>query len=66
MKPVKTMNVDGDPVFAFEINDMTIYNLTMSECGRFSVDPLEYYGVTTEQVKTLENLNKSFGYSWEI
>ncbi len=29
----------------FEFEGMWIEDPTMSPCGRFSVDPLEYYGV---------------------
>jgi hypothetical protein len=66
MKPIQTINMNGDPVFAYEINDMIIYDPTMSECGRFSVNPLECYGLTEEQVKALIDLNNANGYEWEV
>ena len=63
--PILTKNYNDDPVFAYETNDMVIYDPTVSECGRFSVDPLEYYGLSSEQVKTLIDLNNANGYEWE-
>jgi hypothetical protein len=65
MKPIKTTNFNDQPVFAYAIKGMNIYDPTVSECARFSVDPVEYYGLTREQVQRLIDLNNSHGYEWE-
>lgn len=43
--------------FAISINDTSVEEPTLSECGRFTVDPLQAYGLTPEQVQYLEALN---------
>lgn len=44
--------------FGVRITDsVVIEDPTLSECGRFSVDPLQTYGLTPEQVQYLEALN---------
>ena len=48
----------GTPVFGFEVNDMFIHDPSLSECGRFSVDPSETYGITAEDAKELNRLNE--------
>lgn len=50
--------VDDRPVFGFNLNAMFIHDPKVSECGRFEVDPKEYYGLTTEDVKSLQMLNE--------
>ena len=34
----------------FEYNGVWIENPYMSECGRFDVDPITYYGLTEKQL----------------
>lgn len=63
---VLTTNIDGDPVYAVEVNGMTIYNPHFSECGRFSVDPLQNYGLDEKAVNALAMLNAYFNYSTEV
>ena len=35
----------------FEYEGIWITDPTVSECGRFEVDPITYYGLTQEQVE---------------
>jgi hypothetical protein len=62
---VLTTNIDGNPVYAIELDGMTIYNPFMSECGRFNVDPLQAYGLDNKTVEALTFLNAHFNYSME-
>lgn len=62
---VLTTNIDGDPVYAVEVNGMTIYNPHFSECGRFVVDPLTHYKLDQKTVDALAMLNAHFNYSTE-
>ena len=40
---------DCEPVFkVFEYGGVSITNPYLSECGRFEVDPFEYYGLTEQ------------------
>lgn len=48
----------GMPAFGFEINGMFIYDPTVSDCGRFQVDPTEAYGLSAQDAKQLSMLNK--------
>ncbi|QYW06447.1 hypothetical protein uan_035 [Pseudomonas phage UAntarctica] len=49
-KPMTIYTADGaefkvayiDELMSFTVNDMTIRNPLVSECGRFAVDPIEY------------------------
>jgi len=66
MELVKTINCNGNPVYAYSINSTSIYDPTLSECGRFSVNPLEHYGLTPKQVKILIDINEASGYQWEF
>lgn len=59
--PVLDLGVDPTddrPVFGFHFNGMFIYDPKLSECGRFSVDPVECYGLTPERQSHLEQLNE--------
>lgn len=49
----------GKPVFGFNLNGMFITDPSLSECGRFSVNPLEAYGLSAKDVAELERLNKA-------
>jgi hypothetical protein len=60
-----TKNVNDEPVYAVELDGMTIYNPRMSECGRFAVDPLKHYGLDDQTVQALAMLNAHFNYSTE-
>ena len=66
MQPIKTTNANGDPVYAYVIRDTEIHDPTVSDCGRFTVDPFEEYGLSPDQVKALIDLNNSHGYQWGI
>ena len=65
MNFVLCTNTNDEPVYAVEVNGMTIYNLRMSECGRFTVDPLQAYGLDSKTVDALALLNAHFNYSTE-
>jgi hypothetical protein len=58
-----TKNCNDDDVFAFKINDTLIYCPTMSECGRFAVNPLEHYGLKKDDVEFLHFMNVVFGFN---
>jgi len=60
---VLTINANDEPVFAVEVNGMTIYNPHMSECGRFAVDPQQAYGLDAKTVESLASLNAKYNYS---
>ena len=62
MEITLTNNCNDELVYAYTINHTTIFNPSMSECGRFSVNPFEAYGLTDKQVKALHDLNDAFGY----
>jgi hypothetical protein len=59
---VLTVNCSDKPVYAYLLNGTTIFNPKNSECGRFSVDPLDHYGLTDSQVNALHELNKAFNF----
>lgn len=48
----------GAPVIGFTYGDMFIFDPTISECGRFAIDP-KYYGLTTEEADLLAQANKA-------
>ena len=39
--------------YGFEWDGIWITDPTVSECGRFKVDPITYYGLTEEEVEEL-------------
>jgi hypothetical protein len=57
-----TVNCNDEPVYAYCIDKVGIYNPTTSECGRYEVDPYEAYGLTPKQVEALHQLNVAHGY----
>ena len=59
---VLTRNIDDAPVYGYAVRDMIIYCPTVSECGRFDVDPLATYNLTPDDVRHLATLNDSAGY----
>lgn len=63
MRPpiVLTTNTNDEPVYGYVVNGMTIYAPTVSECGRFAVDPMEAYGLTPADVEHLSELNALYG-----
>jgi hypothetical protein len=65
MNFILTTNINDNPVYAVEVNGMTIYNPNYSECGRFAVDPLQVYGLNAQTVNALAALNAQFNYSTE-
>ena len=54
---IDTYDFEGNPIKAIVINDFEITNPFISECGRFDVNPIEYYGLTQEQVSQLTIAN---------
>lgn len=44
--------------FGFSINDMFIFDPTVSECGRFEVRPDDAYGLSETDVSQLAELNR--------
>jgi hypothetical protein len=60
-----SINANAEPVYCVSKNGMSIYNPNVSECGRFAVDP-SYYGLSSEEVKTLAHLNQSNNFNTEL
>lgn len=48
----------GLPVLGFEVKAMFIHDIFLSECGRFTVDPVATYGVSLEDAQALKQLNQ--------
>jgi hypothetical protein len=51
-------NAVGVAVYAYDLKGFAIFDVTVSECTRFSVDPIEYYGLTQEEVDALAKANE--------
>jgi hypothetical protein len=49
----------GKPCYCYRIDGMWIGHPRLSECGRFAVDPLDYYGLTPEELAALDAANGS-------
>ena len=49
--------------FDYLYNDQFITDPTLDEDGEFTVNPMEYYGVTSEQVDLIMNFNKTHDLS---
>jgi len=62
-RAILSTNCNDEPVWAYVVNDMEIYAPTVSECGRFAVDPMEAYGLTPDDVEYLATINSQFGYN---
>jgi hypothetical protein len=56
-------NCNDELVYAFNIKDTLIYNPTMSECGRFAVNPWKHYGLKKSDVKFLHHVNVVYGFN---
>lgn len=54
---VTTTDVNGDLKFALLKNGFEIIDPYQSECGRFDVDPQEYYGIDAATAQALTDLN---------
>lgn len=52
-----------DDLLGFEHEGFFITEPNSSECGRFEVDPMEYYGVTSEQVDLIMKFNKTYDFT---
>ena len=65
-KAVRALNVEQNPVYAYVAKGFEIYNPFFSECGRFEVDPFNYYEITHEEVQYLIDLNNRHGYDWRL
>ena len=65
-KIVRGINVEQNPVYAYVVKGFEIYNPFFSECGRFEVNPFEYYGITQAEAQYLINLNTRHGYDWKL
>lgn len=57
-EPIETTDAEGRAAFAFVIKNMEITDPTISECGRFAVEP-DYFELTPEQVARLDLLNRT-------
>jgi len=52
---------EGD--LGFEYDGVFITDATMSECGRFHVNPIEHYGLTLQQVIQM-SIHKMRSVEW--
>lgn len=64
------LKIDTDPttnlaVFGIVVNDFLITDLSLSECGRFKVDPQATYDVPAEWANALGWLNKTLDQACE-
>jgi hypothetical protein len=50
-------NAIGDPAFAYSVRDFLIEDPTVTECGRFEIDPTEEYGLRPQEVSALVHAN---------
>jgi hypothetical protein len=53
---IKIRNAFGVECFAYDLNDShgcLVFDAHASECGRFVVDPVAYYGLTPGEVDSL-------------
>jgi hypothetical protein len=58
-------NANDEPVYCASVDGMGIYNPYMSECGRFSVEPI-YYGLSDLDVQALTYLNEINNFNTEM
>jgi hypothetical protein len=63
---VLTKNTLDNPVYAYMVNGVALYNPDYSECGRFKVDAFKEYGLLPLQVSALHNLNNAFNFNNEV
>ena len=61
-----TKNCNDHDVYAFNIDGTLIYCPTMSECGRFAVDPIKHYGLRKSDVEFLHYINVVYGFNDSI
>lgn len=57
MQLIQTLDFEDNPCYAVVINDTEITNPFLSECGRFDVNPSTYYGLSTDIVEQLKQVN---------
>jgi len=62
-RAILSTNCNDEPVWAYVVNGTEVYAPTVSECGRFTVDPMEAYGLTPDDVKYLATINSQYGYN---
>jgi len=55
-------NFNGEPVYCIAVDGYLIFNPYVSECGRFTVDPMETYGIEPIEAAKLRDLNRFHGY----
>ena len=48
---------DDRPVFGFNFNNTFIFDPALSSCGRFKVDAAECYGISADDLNSLQLLN---------
>ena len=58
---VELKESEGD--LGFEYDGIFITDATMSECGRFYVNPIDHYGLTLEQVIQM-SIHRVKGEEW--
>lgn len=54
---ISTQDVNGELKFALLVNGTEIIDPYLSECGRFDVDPVAYYGIDAATAQALTDLN---------
>lgn len=56
---VNVQDANGELKFALIKNGFEIIDPYRSECGRFDVDPQEYYGIDAATAQALSDLNNT-------
>ena len=63
---VLTTNANGNPVYAYMVDGVALYNPEYSQCGRYKVDAFKEYGLFERQVGALHKLNVAFNFNDEV
>jgi len=59
IKLYKDDSIPGCEILGFDHEGSFIVDPTMTECGRFEVKPMEYYGITQKQLYEIDNHNQA-------
>jgi len=63
---VLTTNANDQPVYAYMVDGVALYNPEYSQCGRYKVDAFKEYGLFERQVEALHKLNVAFDFNDEV
>jgi hypothetical protein len=63
---VLTNNANDQPVYAYMVDGVALYNPEYSQCGRYKVDAFKEYGLFERHVEALHKLNVAFNFNDEV